>query len=331
MGKKSNKADIIGKILIAILLIAIIAVLATAFVFKSSDSAPSIFGKSFYMMNGDGMEPYIPDGSVVVVKNGTLGNDPLYKVALCNIVDGELRTVLRVYHVDQKDGADVYLMKSDSSPDTQMITVPEDKIIGEAVQYSVFWGKAISFITSRTGILILVILPAIIIVVIELLHILRKVNNDDEDDEDNYSSDEKEQTADDEETEEPEQEYVPEKPQVVKVSVNNEGEAEYNKGVTPTADAKDLDRILNTHVNNEPLKVHHTQQRRDFSFKASPDDLNKVARPVEAKPEEIKTESIPKSPFIAPAGKKQPVKRNSSNQTLEELMKMLDSESKKYK
>ncbi len=148
--KRKSGKSIVGVVVMILLFIFIIFILAISFVFKSADSAPSILGYSIYIMDGNGMEPYVHDKAAVFVKNGSLpdGKDAMYKVALCNIVDNKFSTILRVYNIEEKDGKTNYLMKNDKSADTQMITVPKEKIIGEATHESIGLGMFISFVTS---------------------------------------------------------------------------------------------------------------------------------------------------------------------------------------
>lgn len=183
MGNIKNKKSILPALITVIIFIIMVLILALSFVFKSSDKAPSLFGYSIYIMDGDGMEPHIRDGCAVFVKNKKLptNEDAKYQVALCNIVNDKFSTVLRVCDVVEKDGKVSYLMKSDKNEASQMITVPSDKVIGVAEYESMGFGKAVRFVTSRVGIIILVIIPCIGIVVYQLVRILKKVKNNDTD------------------------------------------------------------------------------------------------------------------------------------------------------
>ena len=167
--KNQSPKNVVGAIVMAILFICIIAVIATGFIFKNKSSTPSVFGYSVYVMDGTGMEPLIPDKSAVFATKGPLpdGDDAIGRAALCSIVDNELTTVLRVYGIEETDEGINYIMKSDTAPDTQMISIPYDKVIGEAQKYDVFLGKAILFVTSQAGMIVLVVLPAAIIIILD--------------------------------------------------------------------------------------------------------------------------------------------------------------------
>lgn len=324
--KNQSLKNILGAIVMAILFICIILVLAASFIFKSKNSTPSIFGYNIYIMNGTGMEPRIPDKSAVFVKKDSFPKDDsaIGRVALCNIVDNELTTVLGVYGIENVDGVTNYIMKSDTNPDTKMISVPEDKIIGEAVKYDELLGKLILFATSKIGIIVLVILPAAIIIILYLLSVLRKVKND----ESEYEMPLEEQIEQniEEESEEEEDEIIEETPSPVQVVVDARGEAQYNDNKQPTKPAEALDDFLfkpkaNDKQPSKPLKP------KSFEFKASAEDIKQIKKPEFDKENNVNKQM---DMFIPPrkTGTKQ---KKSSNQTLEELMKMLDKKEKEIK
>lgn len=324
--KKRSPKNIVGAIVMAILFICIILVLATGFIFKSRNSVPSIFKYNVYVMNGTGMEPRIPDKSAVFAKKGPLpeGDDAIGRAALCNIVDGELTTVLRVYGIEQVDGVTNYIMKSDASLDTQMISVSEDKIIGEAVKYDELLGKVIIFVTSKAGMIVLVVLPATIIIILYLLSVLRKVKNDESEYELPYQDEKDEEDNYDEEDDQPE--MVKEVSEPVQVIVDARGEAQYENN-NPTKPTQVLDQVLfkpQTKINKEPDKPISP---KSFEFKATNDDIKQVKKP---EFEEVKKADLEMNMFIPPK-KVSSTSKKSSNQTLEELMKMLDKKEKEIR
>ncbi len=180
-GKKSPM-HIVGLIVMILMFIAILAILAVSYVFKDSNSTPELFGYNIYIMNGTEMEPAIPNKAAVFSRPGPLLDDPIGSVALCNVVDNELTTVLRVAGVEEENGVKVYLMKSDKSSSGTLIKVKADKVVGQALYVSKATGVILSFITSQTGILVLVILPCAILLIIQLVSVLKKINEKDEPD-----------------------------------------------------------------------------------------------------------------------------------------------------
>lgn len=326
--KNQSFKNIVGAIVMAILFICIIAVIATGFIFKSKSSTPSVFGYNVYIMEGKGMEPFIPDKSAVFAIKGPLpeGENAVGRAVLCNIVDNELTTVLRVYGIEEIDGATNYIMKSDAAPDTQMISVSKDKVIGEAVRYDKFLGKAIVFVTSKVGMIVLVIFPSTIIIILYLLSVLRKVKNDEseyglpcEDEEDN-SNDNNEDDEDDE------PEIIEQVSKPAQVIVDAKGEAQYDIQ-KPTKSNDVLDGVLykpQTKVNKQQNKPYVS---KSFEFKATSDDIKQVKKPQFATEKRADTQAD----MFMPPRNSAPKARKSSNQTIEELMKMLDQKENEIK
>ncbi len=319
---------LIGRIVIGILVVLILATLAITFVLTDKKASPNIFGYNLYLMRGTNMEPAIPDKALVISKVGPLDKDPIGTVALCNIVDKDLTTVVRVVGVDATDGVATYLVQSDNAKATSVVSIPSDKVIGQATHVVPIVGIILTFATSQAGIIVLIILPCIAILVYQLIRILRKVDDSKQDDEiekptvsfdfDNDDSDE----AIEFEDFEPEHFVQPDSDQYSaspKATVDKNGKAEYVK-VTPTAGADALDKVL------QPASgtLMNEQQKKSFEFKADDesDSFHSPVKPILTQTKPALTEQ--NDVFIAPRKKKP-----SSNATLEKLMKMLDKEDNK--
>lgn len=169
--KKIKVSDIIGIIIIVILVALIACTFILYGVFSDSNSAPSLFGRRIYLMNGDGMEPRIKNGSAVFIEEGQLPGN-VGSVILCNI-NGKLAVVGYVdsTEVTLADGSveTRYIVKYDSTPSDQTWTVKSEDIIGRAISYDVFLGTVIRFASSKEGMLTVVILPCAILVIYEIL------------------------------------------------------------------------------------------------------------------------------------------------------------------
>lgn len=169
--KKIKVSDIIGIIIIVILVVLIACTFVIYGIFSDSNSAPSLFGRRIYLMNGDGMEPRIKNGSAVFIEEGQLPGN-VGSVILCNI-NGKLAVVGYVdsTEVTLADGSveTRYIVKYDSTPSDQTWTVKSEDIIGRAISYDVFLGAVIRFASSKEAMLTVVILPCAILVIYEVL------------------------------------------------------------------------------------------------------------------------------------------------------------------
>lgn len=168
--KKRSWLDIVMTVIIFILIIAIVGTFVLFGIFKDTNSAPSLFGYRVYIMNGDGMEPRIAQGSAVFVKEGQFpereGN-----VILCSI-DGQLAVVgfLGTEEMIDPNGTSEtrYIVKYDTAPSEEKWGVGQDDIIGVAKTYSTFFGGLVRFASSKAGMLTMVIIPCALVLAYEV-------------------------------------------------------------------------------------------------------------------------------------------------------------------
>lgn len=172
--KKRRAGEIIGIIVIFILAILIVCTFVVYGIFRDANKAPSVFGHRIYLMNGDGMEPRIKQGSAVFIDEGTMpeaeGN-----VILCDI-DGRLAVVgfQGAQDVTMLDGSvqRKYIVKYDNAPAEQVWAVDEGDIIGRAISYDTTLGAVIRFASSKTGMLVIVIVPCALLVIYEIVMLI---------------------------------------------------------------------------------------------------------------------------------------------------------------
>lgn len=168
--KKLKVTEIVGIAVIAVLLLAIISTFVLYGIFKDTNAAPNMFGYRVYIMNGEGMEPRIKQGAAVFVKEGVTPNEG--NVILCNI-DGRLAVVgyVGTQDVVGSDGTTEtrYLVKYDKSDANEVWGIGQNDIIGVAKTYSSFFGSIVNFASSKTGMLLIVILPCALLMAYEIV------------------------------------------------------------------------------------------------------------------------------------------------------------------
>ena len=172
--KKRSAGQIVGIICVFILALLIVFTFVLYGVFKDDNSAPSLFGNRIYIMNGNGMEPRIAQGSAVFIDEGVMPTEP-GNVILCNI-DGRLAVLgyIGSQSVTAADGTVTtrYIVKYDNTPADQVWAVEAEDIIGRAVSYDAFLGGVIRFASSKTGILAIVIIPCAALIIYEIVMLL---------------------------------------------------------------------------------------------------------------------------------------------------------------
>lgn len=172
--KKRSAGQIVGIICVFILALLIVFTFVLYGIFKDDNSAPSLFGNRIYIMNGNGMEPRIAQGSAVFIDEGVMPAEP-GNVILCNI-DGRLAVLgyIGSQSVTAADGTVTtrYIVKYDNTPADQVWAVEAEDIIGRAVSYDAFLGGVIRFASSKTGILAIVIIPCAALIIYEIVMLL---------------------------------------------------------------------------------------------------------------------------------------------------------------
>lgn len=190
MSKSSKARSSKVPMIITIILVALIVfVLVFSLIFGKEGQAPSIFGYNIHIMNGKAMGEYIPDKSAVISKVGVIPQ--VKQVGLCKLDDSKTVTVLLLAAVEERDGEKIYLFKTTTSEDYEVVALKESNILGTAGWISVPLGRVISFAVSKVGIIILLIVPATIILISLLISIAKGLSappaenktEDDEDDE----------------------------------------------------------------------------------------------------------------------------------------------------
>ena len=169
--EKNNKVSIITTIILLVL-IAVVFIFST--IFGNEGSAPSIFGYNVHVMNGKAMESYIPDNSAVISKVGVIPQ--IKEVGLCRLDDQKTVTVLLLAGIEETEEGKVYLFKTTTSEDYEVVKLKESNIVGTANWISIPLGRVISFATSKIGIILLLIIPAIIILISLLVSIAKNLS-----------------------------------------------------------------------------------------------------------------------------------------------------------
>ena len=165
--------------------------------FKNENSAPSVMGYSFYIMNNGNMGTDVPKGTLVIASEGIPTFEDAGKAYLCKNVEGAGTSVFRLSSVvSEKAGKDGVIYKFYQNNDkTKFYDVKSDNIIGYASVYFTGLGRAITFVKSQFGMIVCVAVPLFILVFLEIIIAFvthkpkRKYEEEDEDEDENQNSD----------------------------------------------------------------------------------------------------------------------------------------------
>lgn len=322
--KKRTVWEIVGIIVIFVLLLAIVGTFVLYGVFKDSNTAPNMFGYRVYIMNGDGMEPRIQQGAAVFVKEGATPNEG--NVILCNI-NGKLAVVGYVgsEEVVGSDGATEtrYIVKYDQGKADEVWGVGKDDIIGVAKTYSTFFGGLVNFASSKTGMLLIVIIPCALLIAYEVVMIVLSTLKK----KDNELSDTVKKNE--EEDDDSDAEYERLRAQLLKEKREKEKLAEAKEKEESLGGTKAFKLEFTSDKKQEPENDYLASE--PLVFKTGSDEPKVAVKPVvieEPEEEEIKV-YYNEGTEVEPKKKSDIDLSNLGASDIDELIKMLEAEKKR--
>ncbi len=174
---KRFNLKILGKIaywvVIAFLIIVALGVVFSAF------NIPG--GYKLFTVQSGSMKPAIKVGNVVIIqpKENYKEEDIITfkKENERNVVNPRMTTTHRVIEIKQEDNKTLYTTKGDANNSADSTPVDKDLVLGKVSLAIPFLGYPISFAKTQTGLIILIIVPAVIIIYGELLNVKKEVKN----------------------------------------------------------------------------------------------------------------------------------------------------------
>ncbi|NLX90201.1 MAG: signal peptidase I [Firmicutes bacterium] len=135
---------------------------------------PSLWGRQLYIVGSNSMNPALHKGSLLFVQpmdpqNVAAGDIITFQSAAGN---GELITH-RVVSVHAGEEGLSFTTRGDANEINDTIPVPAQNIIGKVEYYLPAVGYLISFAGTRTGLLSMIIIPAILLIIFELCSLFK--------------------------------------------------------------------------------------------------------------------------------------------------------------
>lgn len=128
-------------------------------------------GYRSYLVQSGSMEPAIMTGDVVVIQNRNTYQ--INDVVTFTMTTGRIVTH-RIVTVNQ-GGVKTYSTKGDANRTGDEDTITEQQIIGKVILVIPKLGYIVAFCKSRSGLLYLLILPALVLILDELVKIKKNV------------------------------------------------------------------------------------------------------------------------------------------------------------
>lgn len=160
---------IAGNAVFAVLLLFMTAAVLFLVQSKVSGEAPSLFGYRVYTVLSGSMSPAFDTGSVVFVRPA----DP-QGIAAGDVITftggGDQLTTHRVVEIDDAEGIE-FTTRGDANNVNDPNPVPAERLVGRVHGSAPYLGYIIEYLRTRTGLIILVFIPAFLVILFELRNI----------------------------------------------------------------------------------------------------------------------------------------------------------------
>ncbi len=189
--KTKKKGKSLFSTLIVIVLLVVVILTAAANIICSGDKIPQIGNYYLYTHEVNDMEPDIPQNTLVIAKKSeTTSLTPGNKV-LCYLSDGTL--ALRViYQITVSEDGSTNYYPGTALDQGSELTIPRSNIFAICTWQSPELYEFVTFATSVSGIMTLLVVPCIILIIMLLVRIVRSSSDDMDDEEFLFAEAEKE-------------------------------------------------------------------------------------------------------------------------------------------
>jgi len=158
----------IGNILLALVILAVV------FFFL----APHFLGMNFFTIYGGSMMPTIPIGSVVAVKSVEASAIKVGDIITFRAgIEADKVVTHRVVEVSNGSGALCFRTAGDSNANPDGSAVLAENVVGKVWVHVPFLGYLSSFVITKLGFILLIVLPGIFIISLEVRNIIAELKS----------------------------------------------------------------------------------------------------------------------------------------------------------
>jgi signal peptidase len=166
---------IVNIVLIVALVIAAVCTYVS-FVSASGNGVPSVLGLEFFSIQTDSMSPFLEAGDLavgrVIKDKSTLRPGDI--ITYWTVINGE--RVLNTHRIEVVYDGGGYLIfgtKGDNNPSADPLTVHESEVVGKYVAKVPAVGKALDYLQTPTGFLIVIVVPVFLFFIYHLVQFFR--------------------------------------------------------------------------------------------------------------------------------------------------------------
>lgn len=159
-----------------LLVLTLLIVATTVFSYKFGGGEPNLFGYQFKVVLSGSMEPSIKTGSIIATTNV---EDP------SSLREGDVITyhtfssrdtliTHRIVEVQESGGGLQFITKGDNNDAIDPEPIPSSHVVAKYANFTIpLVGYAVNFSNTKTGIILLLIVPGFIILVTQVINVWR--------------------------------------------------------------------------------------------------------------------------------------------------------------
>ena len=308
--QKSRAGKKVSVFFIVFIIIEMLLVAGTAYVFRNEDVTPSFAGYSLFLMDSDEMNN-IPKDALVIVENGSPSKDQINSAVLCENVPNIGSSIFWLLDITAK-GENVtgvyYIVSHD---DGVQIELKSSDVIGVAPTYYITAGKIIRFVSSPIGIATCAAAPILLWILLEIIIAIAS-RSAKRDDDNKFEEVEENLTIDDVLFDQADTSPL-------KFSKDETIDEMIDDITIAQAEAEEAEKA------EAPVEVEEAPEE-SIETSEETEEIEEVVEPeIEAEPE------VPQPKRIVDVDETISSTRKAASDSLEELMKMMEEEQKKLK
>ena len=168
-------ALVASRIIIALIMILMVVLLFFVLQSRLGQSVPSVAGFQIYVVLGGSMSPVFEAGSIVLVqplKASSISEGDIITYRDPGKGNNGVIVTHRVLEVLDAEPVS-FVTRGDANDANDPIPVPAANLLGRVALSIPFLGSLLSFTRTRTGLIVMVIVPAVLIIFSELRKLLK--------------------------------------------------------------------------------------------------------------------------------------------------------------
>jgi signal peptidase len=165
---------IVTGLLVALLIIVIVSLLTS----RVNGGVPKVLGHEILNVLSGSMEPAIKTGSIIAIQPNfptdqlKAGDVITYK----SIDNPEMKITHRIVEIETVGGQLQFITKGDNNDAIDPIPIPENLVVGKYAGLTVpYMGQILSFVKTKTGIILFMIIPGILIILWQMVNVWRMI------------------------------------------------------------------------------------------------------------------------------------------------------------